>query len=367
MPMQDFKCPHCGKTIELTDAIKHQVDGELAKSIEQKVRSEIQEKASEEVAELKRQLEDKDKKVADMREAEIKLREERRKLEEDQKDLKLNLERQLDSQKAKIEEDILKKAAEEHKFLDLEKDKRIGDLQKQLEEALRRTRVSSQQLQGEVLELDLEATLKEAFPNDDIGPVGKGVRGADIYQIVKSPKGVSCGTILWEAKRTKSWEGAWTGKLKEDLRSNQGNMAVIVSLTLPDEARDGFGLKDGVWVVSYPLVLPIAMLLRKNLLDVTFQKVVGQHKGEKAEVLYEYVTSHEFRQQLEALVDVYTEMQGQITKERAAFEKIWKARESQIKRLVTSTSSVVGSIQGRVGQSALPVKGLELQELTSGE
>ena len=113
--------------------------------------------------------------------------------------------------------------------------------------------------------------------------------------------------------------------------------------------------------------MPLATLLRKNLLDIGFQKVVSAHRGEKADYLYEYVTSHEFRQQLEALIEVYNEMQIQLEKEKMAYERIWKAREGQIKRLMTSTASVVGSIQGRVGSSTLQIKGLDLLELESGD
>lgn len=362
----DFKCPHCGKKIEITEALRHQVETDVKKNLEKKLRSELAEESGIKLKELQKQLEEREEKLSLMRDAELKLRQEKRKLEDKEKELELEVERKIDEEKKKIEEKVMNRAVEEHRMKDLEKEKKISDLQKQLEDALRKAKVGSQQMQGEILELDLEESLTKTFPNDEIEPVGKGVKGADVRQIVKSPKGFICGVILWETKRTKNWTEGWVSKLKSDLRAEKANIPVIVSEALPDEAKPGFGLKDGVWIVSFNLVLPIASVLRKNLLDIGFQKAVSAHKGEKADYLYEYVTSHEFRQQLEALVEVYNEMQTELSKEKVAFERTWKSREGQIERLITSTANVVGSIQGRVGSSALQIKGLEFNELEDG-
>ena len=372
------KCPNCGKNFEITDVFRHEVEEEISQELSEKHKKdleflkdkfskELKEKSSEELTDLKKQLEEKDKKVEEFRENELKLREERRKLEERERELKLTVQRQIDEQRKKIEEEVLKQAVEEHRLKDLEKDKVINDLKDSLENARMKAQQGSQQLQGEVLELDIEDTLKKSFPNDEIEAVEKGIRGADIRQVVKSPKGFICGTILWETKRTKAWTDSWISKLKEDLRNEKANIPIIVSQTLPVEARDGFGLKDGVWVCGFNQILPMATILRKNLLDLGFQQAVSNHRGDKAEYLYEYITSQEFRQQVEALAEVYREMNDQVIKEKAAFERIWKAREGQLKRLITSTANVVGSIQGRVGSSILHIKGLDLHELESGE
>ncbi len=362
-----LKCPYCGGEIKIKDALRQEIEQELRSELKEKISKEIEERHVTEIEDLKRQLKEKDIKLDRLREEELKLREERRKLEDREKELELELQRKIDEERKRIEEAVLKRAYEEHRLKDLEKDKKIQDLQSQLEEALRKAQIGSQQLQGEVLELDVESTLRETFPNDKIEPVGKGIKGADIRQIVKSPKGYVCGVILWETKRTKNWDDKWIAKLKNDLRSEKANIPVIVSSVFPKEIQTGFGLKDGVWVVSFSLVLPLATLLRKNLLDIAFQKALSAHREEKAEYLYEYVTSHEFRQQLEALVEVYSEMQIELEKERALYERLWKQREGQIRRMITSTANVVGSIQGRIGSSAFQIKGLDFPELQSGE
>lgn len=362
-----IKCPGCGIQIEVTEALKQEIEEKVKIETEEKVRKEMEEKMSFKVKDLEKTLEENEKKIDEFRGQELKLREEKRRLEEKEKDLILEVQRKLDEERKKAEESAFKRADDEHRLKDREKEKVISDLKKALEDAQRKAQQGSQQTQGEVLELDLEETLKNSFPQDLIEPVGKGVKGADIRQTVKSQSGVVCGVILWESKRTKDWHDEWISKLKEDLRAEGANIPVIVSEVLPKESQNGMGVKEGVWVVSFSLVLPLAALLRKNFLEVTYQKVVSADRGKKADLLYEYITGHEFRQQLEALVEVYQEMQEEINTEKRAFEKIWKSREFQAKRMLTSTANICGSMQGLIGSSMPQIKGLELLGLDDGK
>ena len=61
-------------------------------------------------------------------------------------------------------------------------------LRQALEDAKRRSELGSQELQGEVLELDIQAALEQQFPQDRIEPVVKGARGADIIQAVRNER-----------------------------------------------------------------------------------------------------------------------------------------------------------------------------------
>lgn len=361
--MNKIKCPNCGQLVEITEALKGEIRQESQVELEKELRVKISEENKTEILDLKKTLEEKDKKVEEMREHELELREEKRKLEEREKELALEVGRKIDEERKKIEETVFKQAAEEHHLKDLEKDKTITDLNNALKDLQRKAQQGSQQTQGEILELDLEETLRSAFPTDEIEPVGKGVEGADIRQIVKSPKGFACGVILWESKRTKAWQDKWLVKLKDDLRKEKANIPVIVSLAFPKDIKTEIGLKEGVWIGSYELFLPLAMLLRKNLLDVGYQKAVSVDRSKKSAILYEFVTGHEFIQQVEALVEVFREMKGQVDNERAAFEKSWKVREGQIKRLMLSTVNIYGGIQGLVGSSMPGIKGLEILEI----
>ena len=353
-------CPHCGKALEVTEALKHQIESEAKAALSEKLKKELAEKSYMDMEDLKRQLAEKNEKVKKLQEYELNLREENRKLEEKKKEIEIEAARTLASERKKLEETLSSQLSEQFHLKEKEKDKVIDDLRKSLEDAQRKATQGSQQLQGEVKELDLEETLRLAFPADIIEPVGKGVRGADVRQIVKSPRGVICGVILWESKRTKAWSDEWAVKLKDDLRAEKANIPVIITQSLPKEAASGLGQKDGVTVCSDIFMIPVATLLRQKLVEVAYQKYVSANKTEKADFLYEYVTGYEFRQQVEAIVEVYSEMQQQVARERAAFEKSWKAREAQIQRLVSSTANIYGSMQGLVGSSLPQVKGLEL-------
>lgn len=357
--MNTVKCPHCGKKVEVTEALQGQVKEELELSL----RAEFEEKKDNELQDIQKQLDEQRRKNEEFREQELKLREQARKLEEDKKDFELKMQRAMDEERKSIEENAHKKATDDFRLKDMEKEKVINDLKKALDEAQRKAGQGSQQLQGEILELDLEETLRSAFPEDEITGVAKGVNGADIAQTVKTQLGTVCGVILWESKRTKHWEDKWTTKLKTDLRSSKANIPAIVSQALPAEAKDGMGVRDGVWVCNYSLVVPLAILLRKNLYDVARQRAIAVDRGSKAESLYSFITSHEFQQQVESLVEVYKEMTEQITKERMVFERSWKSREAQVKRLFMSTAGIVGTVSGIAGSSMPQIKGLEMLEL----
>lgn len=375
-------CPHCRHEIEISEALRHQIEEEvgkelgdkhkqelldIAKKTESILRKKIEEDNKIQTEDLQRELEEKNKRLSDFREQELELRKKTRQLEEEKRDMALEVEKRLSEEKRVLEEAIVKRVDEEHRLKQSEKDKIISDLQKALEDAQRKAAQGSQQLQGEILELDLEEMLKREFPFDTIEPVGKGVRGADIRHIVKSQRGSVCGVILWEFKRTKAWQEGWIQKLKDDVRSEGANIPVIVSTQLPKTIENGLGCVDGVWVCSSNYVLILAMLLRDKLYEVAKEKFIQSQKGTKAELLYDFITGHEFQQQVAALAEVFQSMQLQIMKERAAYEKIWKTRESQITRLVSSTVTIYGTIHGLVGSSMPRVEGLEIESLESGE
>ncbi|MBI5358655.1 DUF2130 domain-containing protein [Candidatus Amesbacteria bacterium] len=293
---------------------------------------------------------------------ELELRRRANELEEKNRNFELTLQRQLDEERNKIRLKAAEEIAETQRLKDLEKDKMINDLKKSLEDAQRKATQGSQQLQGEIQELDLEESLKINFPGDEIIPIAKGVNGADIKQIVKSPNtGVVCGSILWESKRTKAWSDGWIIKLKEDLRADKSNVAAIVSEIVPAEIKPGIGSKDGVWICTPKFIVPLGMLLAKGLRDAAYQRLVSQNQSDKAQAVYAYFTSHEFTSQVESMVESINLMREQIAKEKMALEKIWSAREAQIGKLSSGISGVYGSLSGIAGNALPEVKLLELE------
>lgn len=393
-------CPKCKAEIPLTDAMAHQVREQMEmefaakrrqlldavaareksvteqaraleeaqKSIERqladrlgverkKLQAEAQEQAKQELKvelqDLRNQLGDRQKKLMESQNAELELRKQQREVEERARALELEVIRKLDTEREGIRKQAAESAAEAERLKVAEKEKLISDLQSQIATLKQKAEQGSMQLQGEVLELDLENRLSSTFPHDAIEPVSKGVKGGDIQQRVRTNAGHDCGLILWEAKRTKNWSGNWAAKLKEDQRAAKAEFAVIVSQVLPPELKH-FGQVDGVWVCDFASALPLAVALRQGLVTAAMARLAETGKAGKMEELYSYLCSVEFRQHVEAVVESFAAMQQDLQKERRAMEKAWAAREKQLSRAVQHTAQLYGSIQNIAGQNALP-------------
>jgi hypothetical protein len=376
--MNTMLCPNCKKEIDIPNAIMHKMlEGELAKAksedkeeFERQIK-EIEEKTKKKIEEqLSLKLKDSQNELEQTKIRKLELQNDLLESKKQLTSLKLkDEEREIENQKWKarerdlLSEEIVKKEREKSNLEKRELEIQIESMKKALEEANSKGGSKSQQLQGEALELEVFKKLKELFPSDDISEVAKGASGGDIRQLVKSPKGYPCGSILWECKRAKWDEKKFVEKLKLDQRAEGSTLAVIVSINLPKDAMDGFiNRGDDIWICSLALVAPVAVALRKMLLDAAFQKALAVNRGEKKEDLFSYITGPEFVQPVKTIVEVYSEMILQISKERAAYEKMWKQRESQSQRIINSMASIVGKIQGKIGASALQIKELDLIE-----
>lgn len=342
------KCRNCGSEIEITEALEHQLKEDVAR----KVLAEERKLHQGEIDKLKEKIEISQK-------AELELRKTKNELEEEKRSWNLEKQRQIDSERNKIRAKAFEEFSDDRKLKDKEKDKTIDDLRKALTDAQRKADQRSQQLQGEVLELDLQDILSKAFLTDEILEVKKGELGADLRHIVKTSRGTICGKILWEGKRTSSWSDSWISKLKEDMRKDKAHMAAIISEVMPTEIKNGMGFKDGVWIAEPKFVEVLALLLRKNLIDAAREKIIKFNKQTKAEELYDFVTSHEFTQQIERMIEIYIEMRNQVARERATMERSWKQREMQIDRLLSGVSGVYGSMQGIAGPALPQIRLLE--------
>ncbi|MDP3941805.1 MAG: DUF2130 domain-containing protein, partial [bacterium] len=330
--MDTLICPHCKKTVEISEAISHQIEERILSDITEKhkqeligIKKEAEEKATQKIKdELSVKLKDAEEQAISSREKNKELRVElmtlmkqMREMQEKDDKREIEMEKKLLEERKKLAEDLKKDILEKTELEKQDLRKQLEDTKKLLEDARNKAEQKSQQLQGEVLELELERTLASSFPDDDVIAIGKGVLGADIRHVVKSPRGIVCGELLWELKRAKEWDKEWIPKLKEDMRAAKANNAIIVSTVFPKDFQGPFVQKEGVIVATIASALPVALLLRKNLLDVGYQKAVAANRGTKADLVYTYVTSHEFQQQVENAVEAYQEIAQQIQKERA--------------------------------------------------
>lgn len=366
-------CPKCQNKISLDEALTHDLDEKFQVKLEEEKRKLwkiAQEKAEEKVTLklgeeqklLRDELAQNQKELEKARQLELQIRKEKNLLEQERKSFEIDKQRQLDEERVKIQEEAAKQLIDEHRLKDAEKDKKMADMSRMIEELKLKASITSQQLQGEVLELELEELLKREFPIDKINPVGKGVRGADVLQIVNDNIGRESGKIIWESKRTKIFEDGWILKLKEDMRQAKADLAVIVSIAMPREIKF-FGQRDGVYITSFECIVQIAQILRKNLIDLSQTKALQVGKNEKIESLYRYITSNEFAQKIDSMMETYLSMQRTLEKEKMALQKIWAQREKEIDRLKTNTLNIHGSLSGLIDEPMPEVKSLEFSEI----
>jgi hypothetical protein len=238
-----------------------------------------------------------------------------------------------------------------------EKEKTITDLQSKLQDALRKAEQGSQQLQGEIQELELESLLRQRFPRDTIEPVPKGEFGGDVLHLVCGPSGQCCGRILWESKRTKLWSDGWLAKLRGDQRAAKAELAVIVSHALP-KGVDTFDLVDGVWVTLPKTVVPVTIALRQVLIEVAATRQAGEGQQTKMEMVYAYLTGPRFRQRVQAMLEKLECLREDLEKERKFLTKQWAKRDEQIQYAAAATLGMFGDFQGIAGQTLPEIEGL---------
>jgi hypothetical protein len=307
-----------------------------------KVEATVRESIKLEQQALEDSLESKEQQLEQFRKQELELRRAKSGLEDKQKNMELEISRRIENEKESLRSSI----SDEFKLKEAELKKKIDDASKANEDLKRKLEQGSQQLQGEVLELEFEGELRNAYPLDDIEPVGKGIRGADIIQTVRLRTGTLCGKIVWEFKNTANWSNAWPGKLKADMQNIGGDIAVLVSNAFPAGVTEPMLLLDGIWLVKPAFAKGLSEALRTVLIESQRQKTVSVGKNEQMEALYDYICSTQFVQRIKAVVDHQAQMSLELEKEKSAMQRIWKKREGQISGITNQMMSICGELQG---------------------
>lgn len=398
-------CPECHKEVSIDEALKHQLEEQARLSVDEehkKILGEEKKKAvddalrnakedsdklvsethklaleqakkaaddeySVELKFLKEQLGKNDVKMEEYRIHELELRKEKTKIDEEKKDLELTVQRRVDEEKKKAEQIATERVSNDYKLKLLEKEQLIGSMNKKIEELKQKSNLTSSQLQGDALEIDVQRVLTETFPDDVIMEVEKFKNGSDIIQNVKSGLGRDCGKILWECKTTNTFKPDYVKKLKADLLTIEASFGIIVTRTLPKEAINGMTKIDGIWVISQALVEYMGMILRESLISVAKIKFQLKNKDGKGDKLISYFNGDIFAQQIQEQADVLKLMREQIGKERGAFARIWADRDNQINRQINSIAKVLSSIQQHVGLTMPKLEGFELLSIEDGD
>lgn len=329
----------------------------------QKLASELQSSLSKQIADeyesrlklLETADQEKEQKLQQAREKELAYLKKEQALKTRESEMELQLQKQLLEERERLaqqmqqdEQERLRLKEQEYQMRIKEKELMLEQQHKLIEEMKRRAEQSSMQRQGEVQELLLEELLRDHFPYDAIQEVSKGVEGADCIQTVRNHAGTDCGHIIFESKRAKNFSGAWVEKLKNDMRSTRADVAILVTQVYPKEMTC-FGERDGVWICSFTEVVALTAALRHTIIRVAETRKSEENKGEKMQMLYSYLTGHEFRQQIENIVESFVAMKNSITKEKIQMEKTWKEREKLLEKVLLSTSGMYGSVKGIAG------------------
>lgn len=388
MSDQVIKCPDCGKKIPLDKALGEQMkqtldielaqrEKELKKELwdlaQEKAREKIEKEASaqkleqekervlqeKEMKELREELISNAKKLEESEKHELVLRKKSRELEEREKSFELEMARKMDDERKKIIEITQKQEEEQYRLKIQEKDKQMEILNKTIGELKRKSEQGSQQIQGEVQEDGLKDLLATTFATDEISDVVTGAKGADIIQKINAKMGAKVGTIIWESKNTKAFSDSWISKLKSDQGLVKADIAILVTQVLPKDVN-GFGLVNGVWVVSYTHVIPLVNALRIQLIEVAKVKLSLVGRDEKMGLLYKYLSGPQFKNRVENIVMAFVNMKSDLDTEKRSFNRIWSKREKEIEKVILSTSNMYGDLQGIIGGSLPEIKQLEL-------
>jgi hypothetical protein len=327
---------------------------EIAKQTEEKIKSsyEVQLKSlTEDAAESKKQLQG-------LKTAQIENERLKRQIDSQKQDFELEYEKKL-SLKLKEEGDsIVKREAERNEKQVAELQKQLADAKKAAEDAVRKAEQGSQQLQGEVQELLIEDFLRATFPTDEIGEVKKGVSGADVKQIVRNQIGLESGTILYESKNTQTFQKDWIEKLKTDAEKEKADIAVLITKTMP-KGMEHLGLMNGVWVCSVSEFKGLVFVLRENIIKLAEVRMAQTNKGDKVQMLYDYLTDVKFAEQIRRVVLGFKELQEGYEKEKKAQQKIWMKRDAQLEMMFRNTTDFITQIQVIAGSSFLQLEAPE--------
>lgn len=403
-------CPNCGTEIDVQNIISHQLEEDLKKEFNAKlaeeknkfdtqaaslkkekeefekqkekeselfnerlaekikeekekfsnsVKKKLEEEQSEQFAELQKELNEKSQQVKELNKSKAEIERLKREKEELKEIAEAEAQKALNEKLKEEKEKIRKSEADKVELKFKEYEKQIEDQKKLVEEMRRRAEQGSVQMQGEVQELAIEEWLTNNFPLDTIDEIKKGARGADCLQIVNTRTRQNCGIIYYESKRTKDFQRNWIEKFKEDIRDKGANIGVLVTDAMPSD-MDRMGMREGIWICSFEEFKGLCFVLRESLIQISSALSSQENKGDKMSMLYDFLTSTEFRMQIEAIVEGFTQMKNDLDSEKRAMQRIWSAREKQIDKVVTNTINMYGSIKGIAGTAIGSVKALEL-------
>jgi hypothetical protein len=329
--------------------------------LEKELKAKMIDENLEQIKALNKELEEKSSQVKELNKSKAEIERLKREKSEMKDVLELKSQKQLNITLQEERIKIIKLADEKNELKIKEMQKRIDDQKKLTDDMKRKQEQGSMQMQGEVQELAIEEWLAVQFPLDSIEDIKKGANGADCLQIVHTREMQNCGSIYYESKRTKNFSNTWIEKFKNDIREKNASIGVLVTEVLPND-MDRMGLKDGIYICTLDEFKSLSAVLRQSIIGMSKTLISQENKGDKTVMLYDFLTSNEFRLQMEGIVEGFTQMQFDLKKEKNAMKRIWKTREKQIDKVIHNTINMYGAIKGIAGNAVQSIQALELGE-----
>jgi hypothetical protein len=337
----------------------------MQETLSENIRKNLSQDFENQLRMLQQTNQEQEERLREARRQELEFLRKEQDLRNREEELEISMQKKLLEARNQLSEVIRKEELERSQLKETEFQLRLREMEKQLEdqrklaeEMKRRAEQGSTQLQGEIQELALEEMLRLSFPFDEVTEVGKGVKGADCIQIIRNQFGQDCGRIIYESKRTKDFSPLWIEKLKADMRSQGADVAILVTQAMPRD-MDRFGEREGIWVCSFAEVKALAYVLRDGIVRIAGALRTQENKGDKMHMLYNYLTGSEFAEQWKAIREGFLAMKLSIQKEREAMEKLWKAREKQLEKVLLNAAHIKGSVEGIAGSDSVDLKLLE--------
>lgn len=333
---------------------------------EKQIKTQLQEEQSERIALIEKELQEKSEQVKELNRAKAEIEQIKREKAEMKEAIEAESAKLLNEKINEEKERIRKSEHDKNELVVAELQKQLDDQKRLTEEMKRKQEQGSMQLQGEVQELAIEEWLIANFPLDTIDEIKKGDRGADCVQIVHTRTTQNCGTIYYESKRTKNFEPKWLEKLRDDIRAKGANIGVLVTDAFPKN-MERMGMVEGIWICSFEEFKGLCFVLRESIVQLSLVAASQENKGEKTLMLYDFLISNEFRLQVEAIVEGFTQMQADLISEKRSIMGHWKKREKQIEKVLLNTNYMYNSIKGIAGSAIQPIKTLELPDANLDE
>lgn len=197
---------------------------------------------------------------------------------------------------------------------------------------------------GEGAEVDLFEALKQAFPDDDITRIKRGVAGADIRHVVRH-NSKDCGLILYDSKNHKAWRSDFVTKLRDDQIADKAAHAILSTIAFPQGTKQ-LHIQDGVILVNPARAVAIAALVRQQVVQAHCLNLGNEDREQKSLELYSFITSERFGTLL-TKVHVTTDSLHQMdAAEQAAHNRVWQKRG----QLINSVAKAEADLRCEIGR-----------------